>query len=175
MAKSKPKTIYGYIEYVVLVDNSLIIEAKLDTGAKSASLNAINIKRKKISGQVFVEFDVPSQNGLVHFRSPFLGYVAIKPRVNEFSFSALKKLISIKRPLVQLPMQLGGVTKTIKVNLTNRKHFNYPLLLGRDAIVQFRGIVDPDIQNSIPKPSFATSYPEIMPKLQNSNTRESNK
>lgn len=153
MAKINPKTIYGYTEYVVLVDHNLILDAKLDTGAKSASLNAINIKRKKVEGKTFIEFDVPGANGLIHFKTPFLGYVAIKPRVNEFSFSAIKKLISIKRPLVEIPMKLGNITKTIKVNLTNRKHFNYPLLLGRDAIVEFKGIIDPGIQNSISLPT----------------------
>ena len=35
----------------------------------------------------------------------------------------------IKRPVVLLKVQMGDQIRTIKVNLTNRKRFIYPLLL----------------------------------------------
>ncbi len=36
--------------------------------------------------------------------------------------------------------------KTIEVNLTDRSNFNYPLLLGRKALIAFDAIVDPGQQ-----------------------------
>jgi hypothetical protein len=49
----------------------------------------------------------------------------------------------IKRPVVSMPIQLGHETRTIRVNLANRKRFTYPLLLGREALVAFNGVIDP--------------------------------
>lgn len=49
----------------------------------------------------------------------------------------------IKRPIVLINVKIGEKIRAIPVNLTNRKRFNYPLLLGRDAIIAFNGLVDP--------------------------------
>lgn len=37
------KKIYGYVEKATLIDKNMTLSAKLDTGAKSASLSAIDI------------------------------------------------------------------------------------------------------------------------------------
>ena len=68
----------------------------------------------------------------------------IKNRAEE-TLASRTKLIrqSIKRPVVLMAVKLGNQTKTIRVNLTNRKHFIYPMLLGREAIVAFNGIINP--------------------------------
>lgn len=66
----------------------------------------------------------------------------IKVRANEANPGAAASA-PIKRPVVLLNLQLGDQIKAIRVNLTNRKRFIYPLLLGRDAIIAFNGAVDP--------------------------------
>lgn len=133
--------IYGYVEKVSLPDKNLTLSAKLDTGAKSASLHATNITQIKVKGLPYLRFTVPTKTGDYTFEAEYKGRVKIKARADENGSET--PTIAIKRPIVLLNMQLGNQIRTIKVNLTNRKRFLYPLLLGRDAIIAFNGAIDP--------------------------------
>lgn len=142
MAKSNTVT-FGYIEKATLVDNDLTISAKLDTGAKSASLNATHIKEINKNGKPYLSFIVPSRQGDKFFECEYIGKVNIKNRAGEnHAYKLLRH--SIRRPVVLMNVKLGNRTRTIRVNLTNRKHFIYPMLLGREAIQAFEGIIDPN-------------------------------
>jgi hypothetical protein len=134
------KIIYGYVEKATLVDKGMVLSAKLDTGAKSASLSAANIREIVQGGKTFLNFTVLGKNEEIEFTSEYLGKVKIKMRDGENSSN---KLASIKRPVVLMNLQIGDKVRKIPVNLTNRKRFNYPLLLGRDAIIAFDGLIDP--------------------------------
>jgi hypothetical protein len=134
--------VYGYIEKATLVDNNLTLSAKLDTGAKSASLNASHIKEIEKNGKTFLSFIVPSKEGDKHFECEYIGKINIKNRAEENQTTKLFRYF-VKRPVVLMNVKLGNQIKQIRVNLTNRKHFIYPMLLGREAIVAFNGSVNP--------------------------------
>ena len=136
------KQVFGYIEHVNLVDNQVVVAAKLDTGAKSASLNAKNITQLEIKGKPYLRFTVPSKRGDHVFTCEYAGVVNIKMRAAEAKLTAGFKRY-VKRPVVRMLVQLGDQQQAIRVNLTNRKRFLYPLLLGREALVAFNGTVDP--------------------------------
>ena len=131
------KKIYGFIEKATLVEKNLTLSAKLDTGAASASLNATKITEVTVNGDVAFSFE-------------YLGDVNIKMRVGE-RVARLLKHHSIKRPVVKMAISLGQETHVIRVNLTNRKRFIYPLLLGREALIAFNGIVDPALKFTLKK------------------------
>ncbi len=139
---AETKIIYGYVEKAALVDKGMVLSAKFDTGAKSASLSAINIHEIEQHGQPYLRFKVPGKTEEVEFTSLYLGKVRIKVRAGE-GLSLQSKNTSIKRPVVMMRIQIGDKIRNIPVNLTNRKRFIYPLLLGRDAIIAFNGLVDP--------------------------------
>lgn len=141
MADSEKK-VYGYIEKVTLVDKGLVLSAKLDTGAKTASLSAVNIYKFEKGDKTYIRFIVPSKSGDIEFVSEYVGRVKIKMRAVEKKAAGTKQA-AIKRPVVMLRVMLDGKECVLPVNLTNRKRFNYPLLLGRDAIKAFGGIIDP--------------------------------
>ena len=143
MAKSNLET-YGYIEKATLIDNDLTVSAKLDTGAKSASLNATHIKEVTKNEKHYLSFIVPSRQGDKFFECEYIGKVNIKNRAEENHSTLLRK--SVRRPVVLMNIRLGNKTRTIRVNLTNRKHFIYPMLLGREAILAFDGVVDPNLK-----------------------------
>lgn len=143
MAKSNLET-YGYIEKATLIDNDLTVSAKLDTGAKSASLNATHIKEVTKNDKHYLTFIVPSRQGDKFFECEYIGKVNIKNRAEENHSTLLRK--SVRRPVVLMNIRLGNKTRTIRVNLTNRKHFIYPMLLGREAILAFDGVVDPNLK-----------------------------
>jgi hypothetical protein len=135
------KIIYGYLEHATLVDKDVILPAKLDTGANSASLYAKHIRYVDINGKLFLHFMVPTSRGDVPFTCAYAGEVNIKARSGEVAGIKIQKP-SIKRPFVNMRVQLGTETRTIRVNLANRRRFAYPLLLGREALVAFNGLVD---------------------------------
>lgn len=136
------KIIYGYVEKATLVDKGMVLSAKLDTGAKSASLSAENIRETVRDGKAYLNFTVLGKKSTMEFTSEYLGKVKIKAREGENS-SSKNINTPLKRPVVLMSIQIGGKIRKIPVNLTNRKRFNYPLLLGRDAIIAFDGLIDP--------------------------------
>ena len=139
------KIIYGYIEKATLVSNDLTLSAKLDTGAKSASLNATHINEIEVEGKPYLSFVVPSKEGDILFKCEYIGEVNSKIRAGETPKNPLLRK-SIQRPVVLMRIKLGEKEKVIRVNLTNRKRFIYPLLLGREAIIAFDGIIDPSLK-----------------------------
>ena len=136
------KTIYGYIEKATLTQRDLTLSAKLDTGAKTASLNATKIHEIQKHGKPYLSFIVPSKEGDIAFECEYVGKVQIKMRTGEHQINSLLRK-NIKRPVVLMPIRLNNSEKIIRVNLTNRSRFIYPLLLGREAIIAFDGIIDP--------------------------------
>lgn len=139
---SEKKMIYGYVEKAILVDKMLTLSAKMDTGAKSASLSAINIQQIEKNGEVYLSFYVPTKTGEEQFIAKYVGDVKIKVRAGE-GFKLKKE--PLRRPVVLMRIRLGNKEQNIQVNLANRKRFLYPLLLGRDAINAFNGLVDPSM------------------------------
>ena len=136
------KIIYGYVEKATIIDKNLTLAAKLDTGAKTASLSAVAIKFHKENGKQYLTFTIPAKQGDVKCKAEYIGKANIKPRMGEY-LKDLSHLNFIKRPVVKMNIRLGTKEREIRVNLTNRKRFNYPMLLGREAIVAFDGLVDP--------------------------------
>lgn len=148
-AMANAKLIYGFIEKATLVDKDLTLSAKLDTGAKSASLNARNITEATENGKIFLNFIVPSKEGDIPFKCEYVGDVNIKVRAGETPNNPLLRKKSITRPVILMRIKLGSDERTIRVNLTNRKRFIYPLLLGREAIIAFNGVIDPSLKYTL--------------------------
>lgn len=133
--------VYGYVEKVRLGPEKAIVKAKLDTGAVSASLYALNVTVFKKDNEDWVSFDVPLENKLLHLTKKLRYFVNIKPRHSEIKKYNTNK--PLRRPVVGINLTLGSQTSDIDVNLANRKDFNYPLLLGRKALILFDVAVNP--------------------------------
>lgn len=133
--------VIGWVEPVTLVSLNQQLKAKLDTGAKTASLDAQQITLFKKQRAQWVRFNLLSRTGIAHtVEAKIKRFVKIrkrkpKPTNNIADF--------VKRPVIALPVCLGGITKMIDINLTNRSHFIYPLLLGRDSLRQFNVVISP--------------------------------
>lgn len=134
------KNVYGFIEKATLLPENFTLTAKLDTGAKTASLGASEIKQFKFHDEDWISFVVTTKEGKATFKRKLRKYVKIKSRIEETN-SADKNYAS--RPEVLMRIKLGDNEKIIWVDLANRGNFNYALLLGRDAIKKFGGCVDP--------------------------------
>jgi len=149
------KTIYGLNEYVSLPEFELEVAAKLDTGAKTASLSARDIRRFKRDGEAWVRFYLAVDDSLSHpIERPLARISKIKRRADDYEPEESKSYTS--RPVVELNVCMGDSLRTIEVNLTDRSAFQYPLLIGSSALKRFAALVDPSIKYAAGKPGCAT-------------------
>lgn len=113
------------------------IKARVDSGAKTSSMHAINIVRFTRNNAHWVRFDVhPLQKNrkiTVHCEAPLVEHRVIK------SSSGDKE----NRPVICISLSLGGVTWDAEVTLTNRDSMGYRMLLGREAM-NGRILIDPE-------------------------------
>lgn len=79
------KTVYGLNEYAKLAGIDLEVAAKLDTGAKTASLSARDIKRFKRNGESWVRFYLAIDTAHSHpIERPLARVSKIKRRAGDY-------------------------------------------------------------------------------------------
>ncbi len=151
---AEDKTVYGLNEYVRLFDLDLKLAAKLDTGAKTASLSAREIKRFKRDGETWVRFylaiDEAHSNPI---ERPLARISKIKRRAGDYDPNEEKTYTA--RPVIEMDVCMGTSLRTIEVNLTDRSAFQYPLLIGSEALKRFSALVDPSLKYAAGKPACA--------------------
>ena len=114
------------------------IKAKLDTGADTSSLDAIDIRRYRRKGKSYVRFTVEDHDAgeTVRLERPLLRRVRIKRHDGD----------SQRRSVVSLTVCLGGHRREVEFSLIDRSQFDYPVLLGRSALDGI-AVVDPSVIN----------------------------
>lgn len=127
------KSVAGYIEKVRVYPGSLLIRAKLDTGAKTSSLNVPQLEYFLRDGRRWVRFTVTNWNEkTTTIDLPMMRIAKIKRHNGR----------SQERPIVRMGICLGNVYKETEVNLVDRTGYNYQLLIGR-RFLEGRFVVDP--------------------------------
>lgn len=136
------KTIYGLNEHIAIPEFNLELSAKLDTGAQTASLSARDISRFKRNGETWVRFYLAVDSAHAHpIERPLARISKIKRRAGDFDPQEDKTYTA--RPVIELELCMGKTKRSIEVNLTDRSAFQYPLLIGSDALTRFGALVDP--------------------------------
>ncbi|CZT29605.1 hypothetical protein PCPL58_3149 [Pseudomonas cerasi] len=142
-------------EYARLIEIDIEIAAKLDTGAKTASLSARDIKHFKRDGESWVRFYLASDSKHVHpIERPLARVSKIKRRADDLDPDDDNRYSS--RPVISLDICMGESLRTIEVNLTDRSAFQYPLLIGSEALKRFDALVDPSLKYAAGKPGCAS-------------------
>lgn len=141
-----PKTVLGWAERVAISGTSLVMRAKIDTGADNSSINASNINYVTHDGTTLVRFKVKDNTGkLVSMERPVVRIGKIKRKEGGY----------IERPVIILGLCVAGRMIDAEVNLADRDHFIYPVLIGR-SIMARRFLVDPE-HTYITQPTCITS------------------
>ncbi|WP_137885568.1 ATP-dependent zinc protease [Pseudomonas sp. 2FE] len=155
MSLAADKTIYGLNEYAQLPDINQQVAAKLDTGAKTASLSARDIKRFKRDGETWVRFYLAIDDAHAHpIERPLARISKIKRRAGDYDPDEEKTYTA--RPVIELDICMGKALRSIEVNLTDRSSFQYPLLIGSEALKRFDALVDPSLKYAAGKPGCAS-------------------
>ena len=145
-------TVYGRYEYIQLPEIGETFKAKMDTGALTASLSAKDIETFTRDGEDWVRFRLATKDASNKvFEHKVARISKIKSRSDEDDEERDSSDVA-KRPVVDLELCLGNVKRTVEVNLTDRSHFNYPLLIGAKALRQFGAAVNPARRYTADKP-----------------------
>ena len=132
------KVILGSEEWFSFPDLGIpTIKARVDSGAKTSALHAINIAPFIKDENNWVKFDInPIQNDLktiIHCEAPLVDKRIVK------SSSGYRE----QRYVIQTTLDIGTTSWTIEMTLTNRDSMGFRMLLGREAM-SGRVLVDPE-------------------------------
>ncbi len=132
------KLILGSEEWCSLPDlNIPIIKARVDSGAKTSALHAINIDPFIRDNENWVKFDInPIQNNtraIKHCEAKLIDKRVVK------SSSGFRE----QRFVIQTKVKIGEDSWNIEMTLTNRDSMGFRMLLGREAM-SGRVLVDPE-------------------------------
>lgn len=104
------------------------LKARIDTGALSSSLSAVDIQPFERDGGNWLRFRVPDEehpDGGDVYEAPLVRNV----RIRQASADDLDR-----RPVVKLRVRMGDHVDDAEFNLSNRDNMLYPVLLGRNFL-----------------------------------------
>lgn len=129
----KPKQTVGWIEKVKIYPGDLLLNARLTPGLGTSSMHAENIKKMRKNKKIWVTFEVTDQYG----------------NTSRLSREAIRSA-KVKTPegknfeehVVTLGMCLGRTYFEDEVKLVAKKHEQYAIRLGRQAL-EGNFLIDP--------------------------------
>lgn len=126
----------GWREWAGLPDLKIRrVKVKVDTGARSSSLHALNIEEFHRDGQDFVRFDVQprqrSERRQVVCEAPVLEFRQIRSSNGKVQ----------RRPVIRTTLALLDQQFSVDLTLTDRSKMGFRMLVGREAL-RSRFVVD---------------------------------
>lgn len=154
--KVSPQRVFGWREWVWVVNPGNLLRAKLDTGAKTCSIHAVNVEPLEIDGKKWVKFTIcdPENKSRVnyHHKAPVLRIAKVKNDTGGLD----------TRYVVPLTFQIGGQKLETEFNLNNRSHMVCEVLIGRNALSEL-GLVDSSRTDLVGKPAAPAQNPKEAP------------
>ncbi len=127
------KTVFGWVEWICLEPEGIQMKAKLDSGALTSSMNAMNLRRFERDGERWVSFEIidPATEKRVRLERPISRNVRIVRHEDEPD----------RRPVVELEVRMGDVFQKAEFSLVDRSNFVYQVLIGRRFLRGY-GLID---------------------------------
>ena len=119
------KTILGQSEWVYVSTAKDNFKGRIDTGAATSSINAVDIERFERDGEKWVRFNLTHAKGdkseIIEAKVVRIAKITQSSNPDE----------NVERPVVELHVRIGDVANLTEFTLTNRLHMEYPVLIGR--------------------------------------------
>ncbi len=142
--------ILGAVEKVYIEAIQSYFIARVDTGAATSSINAVDMQKFERNGKKWVKFHVSDDETAMQDRQWIESRIVRHVKIRQANVSRLER-----RPVIELWVKIGTIHEKAQFTLTDRTQMDYPLLLGREFI-QDVAIVDVSkdfIQSIAPKKS----------------------
>jgi hypothetical protein len=127
------KQVVGWVENSKIYPGGILVKAKIDTGAKTSSINCNCITPFRKNNEDWIRFSIENTKGELQWFERKISRVAIIKR----HFGKKQK-----RYVVKLGLCLGNVYKETDFSLIDRSGLNYQVLVGR-RFLKGTHIVDP--------------------------------
>lgn len=115
----------GWIERAVLLPSGVSVHAKLDTGADTSSINAVDVESFERENETWQRFSVTNRDGrTVTLERPVVRAATVKRHYGGKQ----------ERPVIELDICVGPARKTVEVSLVDRSGLKYQLLIGRNFL-----------------------------------------
>lgn len=118
------KDVVGWLEKANVYFNGdiIVMTAKIDSGAKTSSINGKDYELFFKNGRQWVRFRITNyKNNELFIEKPTVRTTKIKRHFGKFQ----------ERPVIMIGLCLGNVYRETEVNLVDRSGLNYQLLIGR--------------------------------------------
>lgn len=124
---SGDKMVIGELETVWIDPPGLSLNARIDTGATTNSLNAEDMVEFERDGDNWVRFHVRDTDSkdLIEIEREVVRYVRVYQQADPGG---------TRRPVVSLRLHLGDVSDPFEFTLADRSHLNHQILLGRSFL-----------------------------------------
>jgi hypothetical protein len=133
--ESQPIVTAGWIEVVRILPGELDVKAKLDTGARTSSLDAPDVENFEKDGKPWVRFGFTTNAGTSTLvERPVKRVARIKDLTGPHQL----------RSVIEIGVCLADRYAITEVTLYDRTGFNYRLLLGRSFLIHANVVVDPN-------------------------------
>lgn len=121
------RTILGGLEYVYLDPPGMEFSARIDTGAQTSSLNAVDIVEFERDGKPFVRFHIlhPQTGERLELTRRLRRHVRVKERGDKESQ---------RRPVVRMRVVLANIDEQINFTLVDRGRLRHQVLIGRNLL-----------------------------------------
>lgn len=114
------------------------IKARVDSGAKTSAIHAVNTQKFHRNHQLWVRFEVhplqSNHHNVICCERPVIDERVVKSSSGDTD----------TRFVIQAPLKLGDETWDIELTLANREVMTFRMLLGREAM-KGRLIIDPEL------------------------------
>lgn len=135
------KLVMGEKEWVRVDIIDVVAKARIDTGATTSSISAIDIQEFEHDGEEWVSFRLAHDNKKSNIiRLPVVRTV----RIIQSSAQGYDR-----RYVVEMPITIGDFTENTEFTLRDRHHLNYPVLLGRTYL---KGVAVVDVSRKYVQP-----------------------
>ncbi|MBB1271548.1 ATP-dependent zinc protease [Psychromonas sp. SR45-3] len=122
------KTVLGQTEWLYINKAKKSFRARVDTGAATSSINAVNIQHFERDGKNWVRFN------MAHDKDA-------EAKIIEARIDRYVKILQSsepgekdRRPVIKLNVRVGNITQQSEFTLTDRQHMDYAVLIGRSFI-----------------------------------------
>ena len=140
----------GWRERLALPELGIaMLKAKLDTGARSSSLHVDHLETFERGGQVWLRFVICTGR---HQRLPVCCEAPALGRREVVDTGGRRT----RRWFIRSEVVLAGRRFGADINLTDRRHMLFPMLLGRTALLG-RFAVDPALSYTQPRPQVVAT------------------
>jgi len=146
-----PFEVRGWLEHGRFLPSDMLFDMKLDSGALTSSIDAEIRGYYAEDGSALSDEDayaaVTSEGGpsaIVEFVVENEGERRLRARRQVVRWAKIKGKTDkvITRPVVEMEFCIAGIYVKDEVNLSERSHLNYPVLIGRNMLKRADIIVD---------------------------------